>query len=117
MLPTNFDTLAAEYPKVRPALVELRHWIRSHPDWDIIEPRKIAADVREIDTVALAYALHLLVRHGFFRQVYMVETPSGVLADARYEDPGQIPKNLPDRFNRYFETAEADIVPVLVPAK
>jgi len=55
----------------------------------------------------------LLCDKGFFRQVYMVVAPSGVLADGKYDDPRRIPVRVADRWNQYFETAEADIVAVL----
>ncbi|MGA2001287.1 MAG: hypothetical protein ABSG52_14955 [Terriglobales bacterium] len=116
MLPTNFDTLAAEHPQLKRALLEIREWIRTHPDWNVLDPRVLSESLRKVDSFTLAYALHLLVQHGLLRQVYMVVTPSGVLAEGEYDDPKKIPLKVPDRFNNYFETSEADIVPVLIAA-
>lgn len=48
------------------------------------------------------------------KSVYKVKTPSGVFADGEWDDPSQIPPKLPDRFEHYFETAEAEILKVEV---
>jgi hypothetical protein len=113
MLPTNFDSLTDERPDLAATLRQVARWIREHPDWEILDPRELARTAKQIDPWTLASALHLLVERGFFRQVYMVTTPSGVLADGEFDDPRKIPERLPDRFNRHFETAESDIVAVL----
>ncbi len=49
---------------------------------------------------------------GVLQRTYAVLTPDGVLAEGEYADPQDIPDTLPDRFEHYFRTAEADIVPV-----
>jgi hypothetical protein len=41
-----------------------------------------------------------------------VLTPSGVLAEGEFEDPTKIPEKLADRFNRYFDTSDSDVVPL-----
>jgi hypothetical protein len=41
-----------------------------------------------------------------------VVTPAGVLADGEFEDPTGIPEKLPDRFEHYFDTSDAEIVPM-----
>jgi len=41
---------------------------------------------------------------------YKVKTPSGVLADGEWERIEDIPEKIPDRFEYYFETAEAEII-------
>jgi hypothetical protein len=96
-----------------PALDEVAEWIRNHPSWEVLDPRELSKSLRDIDTWHLALALRLLVEKGFFRQVYKVVTPSGVLADDIFDDPRLIPDRLPDRWNQYFDTSEADVVAVL----
>lgn len=91
MLPTNFDTLIADRPDLGPILEDVASWIKHHPDWDIIDPRELSRSLTHADAWALATALRLLCDRGFFRQVYMVVTPSGVLADGKYDDPRRIP--------------------------
>jgi hypothetical protein len=65
-----------------------------------------------LDPKELTDALTLLVNAGVLRLVYKVTTPSGVLAEPEFNDPREIPEKLPDRRERYFETSEADIVPI-----
>jgi hypothetical protein len=65
-----------------------------------------------MDLVSLATALVLLARNGFVHRFYRVITPSGVEADGEFEDLSEIPPRMPDRFENYFDTAEADVVPV-----
>src|SRR5690349_873120 len=108
MLPTNFDSLTAKRPDLRSALRELREWIEEHKYLNTLDPRELARFMPQIDSVKLASALALLVKYGFLQQVYKVVTPSGVLADGEYERPDQVPHRIPDRFNHYFDTDEAE---------
>jgi hypothetical protein len=117
MLPTNFDFLTVERPDLGPTLHRLRDWVQTHRDWNVLDPRELARSLSDVDSFTLASALALLVESGLLRQVYVVVTPSGVLADGEYDDPRQIPKRVPDRFNHYFDTLEAEIIPVLRDAK
>ena len=113
MSPINFEDLAKKHPKHRNALRKLEEWMRRHEDVRVIYPTMLAKEVRgEIDPTALALALALLVKVGLLRRAYKVTTPSGVLADGEFEDPTKIPPKLPDRFERYFDTAESDVVPI-----
>ena len=88
----------------------------SNKDWNVLDPRELARSLSDVDSYTLASALSLLVKSGVLRQVYVVVTPSGSLADGEYDDPRQIPERIPDRFNHYFDTLEAEIIPVLRPA-
>ena len=113
MLPTNFATIVAERPDLAPILDEVAVSIRNHPQWEFLDPRELSRSLVGVDTWMLVSTLGLLVAKGLFRQVYKVVTPSGVLADGTFDDPRKIPPRLPDRWNQYFETAEADVVAVL----
>jgi hypothetical protein len=112
MSPTNFDALAKQHPKYQRALRRLATWLDAHADAAIINPIALAKDVPEVDIVALAEALTLLVQNGWLRRVYKVLTPNGVLAEGEFDDPSTIPARLPDRRENYFDTAEADVIPV-----
>jgi len=104
--------LAKQNPKYRRALHALEAWINAHPEDAVLNPLKLRRDIRNVDPAELAVALTILVRAGLLRRVYKVLTPSGVLADAEFDDPSAIPEKLPDRFERYFETSDADVVPI-----
>lgn len=111
MSPINFDVLISKYPESKRALRKLASWLNEHEDARTIYLRQLAREV-PVDQMALADALSILVEAGVLRRVYKVTTPSGVLADAEFDDPREIPDKLPDRMEHYFDTAESDVVPV-----
>jgi hypothetical protein len=117
MLPTNFDTLASENSDLRPVLGRLKEWVERHQTWSVLDPRILARDLRDVDPFQLSLVLLELVRAGLYRRVYMVETPSGVLAEGEYDDPRKIPDRVADNFCNYFDPMETEIVPVLKPTK
>ena len=113
MLPSNYEPIAGKHPELRTALGRISDWVRQHREWDLLDPRVLAKDLRDLDAQQLAAALVVLGTSELFRRVFMVTTPSGSLADGKYESPRQIPGRLADRFEQYFDTAESDVVPVL----
>lgn len=115
MLPTNFGTLANENSHLRPVLRKLKEWVEKHKDWSVLDPRILAHDLQDVDPFLLSLVLQRLVKMGLYRQVYMVETPSGVLADGEYDDPRKIPHRVHDRSYNYFDPMETEIVPVFKP--
>lgn len=108
----NFDALVDEHPELKQALRALKAWMESHRNVHIIIPRILIREVSELDPEALARALRVLTSEGLLQQVYKVVTPNGVLAEGEFEDPTKIPSRLPDRRERYFDTDDADVVPV-----
>ena len=111
MSPINLDDLVKLHPESGRALNRIATWL-SRQKVSHIYPSQLARDVRDINEIELATALMLLVSDGQFRIVYKVLTPSGVLTDAEFEDPRTIPSKLPDRWEHYFNTADADVVPI-----
>jgi hypothetical protein len=107
----SFADLINKYPQSKKALVEIADWLNRHEDATVLYPSVLARET-SLDPVSLAKALTLLVREGVFRRVYKVTTPSGALADEEFDDPREIPEQLPDRFDHYFSTAESSVVPV-----
>jgi hypothetical protein len=41
---------------------------------------------------------------------FRILTPSGVQAEGEWDTLEEIPARLPDRFNHYFDTEDADVV-------
>jgi hypothetical protein len=117
MLPTNFDTLANENSALRPVVQKVKEWVKGHADKSLLDPRVLARDLRDVDPYLLSLLLVGLVRIGLYRRVYMVETPSGVLAEGEYDDPLKIPRSVSDNFYQPFDPMETDIVPVYKPTK
>jgi len=112
MSPINSEALAREHPEYSRALRRLISWINSQKDLRFINPKWLAKQVSGVDKTDLAAALTLLERAGYLRLVYKVLTPSGVLAEGEFDDPTKIPERLPDRLEHYFDTSEADVVPI-----
>jgi hypothetical protein len=108
----NLEALAKQHPDYARALRALQSWIDAHEQERVINPMKVAKDLRDVDTADLAMAFTLLLKAGLLKRVYKVLTPAGVLADGEFENPTAIPEKLPDRFERYFDTSDAEIVPV-----
>lgn len=108
----SFDALAKENPEYASTLRKLTEWMAKHPDVAEIEPKRLARDLRGVDPVELATTLSLLVRAGQLQRVYKVVAPSGVLAEGEFADPSQIPERVSDRFENYFDTSDADVVPL-----
>jgi hypothetical protein len=103
--------LAKDHPSLESALRDLESWIKSHAEVNLIQPGTVARDLPQVDTRVLAEALTLLENSGYLRRVYKVLTPAGVMAEGEFEDPTRVPERLPDRFENYFDTSDADIVP------
>ena len=112
MSQVNFDNLISEHPDSKRALSKLANWMQAHSDVRVIYPNDLAKELRNIDPVALTKALTVLVKAGVLRRVYKVITPGGVMADQEFNDPTEIPAQLPDRFETYFDTSDSDVVPV-----
>jgi hypothetical protein len=112
MSQVSFERLANENPSYKRALNELASWINSHPHEHTLNPLRLRRDIHKVTAEELTIALTLLVKAGLLRRVYKVLTPSGVFAERDFDNPSEIPDTLPDRFEHYFDTAEADIVPI-----
>jgi len=112
MSPINLGPLEKQHPDYARALRSLQVWIDDHAQERVINPKKVAKDVRDVTTADLAFALTLMLKAGLARRVYKVVTPAGVLADGEFEDPTGIPEKLPDRFEHNFDTSDAEIVPM-----
>jgi hypothetical protein len=108
----NFEALAKQHPEYKRALRKLDSWLTGHPALRVINPKLLAKEISGVDKAELAAALMLLEQAGHLKRVYKVLTPSGVLAEGEFQDPAEIPKRLPDRFENYFDTAEADVLPI-----
>jgi hypothetical protein len=108
----NFEDLVSDNPEVKVALLRVYDWMRNHNDTQAIDPKALPKEVQGLDPIELTRALIILVKTGYLRRVYKVLTPSGVFAEDEFEDPTKIPPMLPDRWERYFDTAESDVVPI-----
>jgi hypothetical protein len=108
----NFVDLVKQNPRLSGTLRAIDAWLDTHKSSAEVDPRTLGNQLVDIDAVDIAQTLLLLLRAGYLTRVYKVLTPSGVYAEGEFDDPTGIPDRLPDRFHHYFETAEADIIPV-----
>jgi hypothetical protein len=108
----NFEALAKQHPEHKRALRKLGSWLARNKEVRVINPKLLAREISDADKTELAAALTLLERAGYLQRVYKVLTPSGVMAEGEFQDPTEIPEKLADRFENYFDTAEADVLPV-----
>jgi hypothetical protein len=76
-----------------------------------LNPVRLRRDIKGPSIDDLAIALTLLEKAGLLRRVYKVVTPTGALADEDFDNLEQIPEKVADRFENYFETSEADVIP------
>jgi len=111
MSPISLDDLAKKHPDLKRALRLLGKWLRKHSD-PILVPATLSRQIDGLDQYELASALVLLAKSGLLIKRYKVVTPSGVYADGEFSEVSEIPERLPDRFNNYFDTADADILPI-----
>lgn len=107
----NFEALVSEHPESKRVLRKLESLLKKHRPGSVITPKELARNVH-VESKVLADALDLLIQAGLLRQVYKVTTPSGILADAEFDDPREIPERLPDPWEHYFDTSESDVVSV-----
>ena len=107
---TDFAALDVRSPELQPALRAFARWRRSHPTVRLLEPARLSRDLKNIDIAHLSLALNALVRAGELRKVFMVKTPTGVLAQGEFEDVSSIPEKLRDSFNDEFNTSDSEIV-------
>ena len=107
----NIKGLAKQHPESGALLRKLESLLNKHQLGSVITPKELARSV-PVEAKALAKALDVLIEAGLIRQVYKVATPNGGLTEEEFDDPREIPEKLPDMWEHYFETAEADIVPV-----
>lgn len=112
MSPVSFEHLAKQNPKYKRALDHLQSWINAHPQDRVLNPLKLRKDLAKLNPAELTMALDLLMQEGLLHRVYKVVTPAGVLAERDFDDPSEIPDKLPDRFEHYFETSDADVIPI-----
>src|SRR5260370_40364911 len=111
MSPINFAALAAENPELGLAWAGLSEWFKKHRKVNFIDIRRLSAEMRGVNVVDLAKALHGLVQQGALKQIYRVAAPDGVLIDRDFSSPTEIPERMPDRFHRTtFDFSEGDIV-------
>lgn len=110
------DHFAREYPSLAGAFARIGDWARAHQNVSRIVVRDLSRELSDVDAWLLGEALDILIRRGILAQAYLVKAPSGVESVRVFNDPTEIPTEVPDKLNNYFSTANADILTLLTPA-
>jgi hypothetical protein len=112
MSQNSLDDLAKQHPEYKRALRKLSAWLSENAGRRSFDAKSLAEELPNLDPAQLAGALALLVKAGVLQQAYKVITPAGVLSESEFDDPTKIPEKVADRFNNFFETSDADVVPI-----
>jgi hypothetical protein len=117
MLLDSFALLARADNGFRDTYLQLEDFAKRHADWKWIDPVTVSKDLPLLDAFDLGAALTQAVERGVLRIKYTVLTPDGVLASDAFDSPGEIPRQLPDRFEVFFDTRVRPLVTVFEEAK
>ena len=112
MLPTIFGHLADERPDLETVWRQFANWAETHPDVQIIDPRRVARYIKGATIEDIADAFSVLVREGYLRQVFKVETPTGGLRGPEYDSPLEVPQQVIGEFGQRYDLDDVEIVPV-----
>lgn len=107
----NFDILAKQYPKLEPVWTQLDDWFKK-AQLKTVDPARVARELGNIRSDLLAEAFSLLVKEGWLTLKYRLESPNGVFEGPVFDDPNQIPEEVPGRFEQPIITESCRIVPV-----
>lgn len=115
MLFIDFVSLADRYPDMGAVWIALAEWSKDHSQVSYIVPHLVARDLAKIVPEELNRAFDILVEEQSYAQVYRVLNPSTLtFLPGAWESLTDVPDRIPDRWNMLIDTADAQIIPVLV---
>ena len=99
-LPSDFGKLAVQYPDLTAVWKGLETWFAQNPGTVFLYEDRLMRELPEVDPVALAVALQILVRDGSLTRKYRLRTPSGkILDEEEYDDLESIEPEVFDTFD------------------
>lgn len=112
MSPINFDVLQDSYPDLADVWDALRSWFARHGRWQYVDlPLLLRGMPPHIDRVRLIVGLQGMIDQGMLATAYRVKAPNGELLEGDFDEPDQIPPELPSRdYSELIRTADGDIV-------
>jgi hypothetical protein len=87
-------------------------WLDSHSSTPLFDPQQMSRELPQFSVAELSQAIACLGEDGYFKPVFAVRTPSGVIADEVFQEATQVPPKLRDRFDHEFLTEGSEIVPM-----
>jgi hypothetical protein len=103
---------SAKAPRFGRVMLAVGEWIDSHSSAPIFDPQQLSKELSQFAIRDISKALACLAEEGGFRPVFVVRTPSGVIADDVFPDPESIPPEIRDRFDHAFLTSGSEIIPM-----
>jgi len=103
---------SAKIPSFGRAMRAVGEWIDLHSSASMFDPQQLSRELPQFGVGVLSVALSCLAEDGDLRPVFMVKTPSGVLAEGIFSNPESIPDEVRDRFDHAFRTSGSEIVPM-----
>ncbi len=111
MSPINFDILQAEYPEYATVWSVLREWFKRNSRKQYVELSVLLRAFPKIDRLAFIFALQAMIDKGMLAAAYRVRSPEGDLLESEFDEPDQIPPQLPARdYSHMVSTEEGDVV-------
>ena len=107
----KFSALSVLHPALSGTFDALDGLVVKHK-FGISDLAHLQKQLPEVPPPTLAQALQVAVEAGVLEVRHTVLTPSGVIAPDTFVTVEEIPEKLADRFENYFETAEAEAITV-----
>lgn len=109
----NFISFRRTHPDLSVAWDQLEGWLQCHPEVRFLESDRLGRELSAVPAWILTQALNSLAVEGDLQLKYMVRSPDGHLLQGTYENPGEVPGELPDRFHQFhFKVKDENILPV-----
>ena len=111
MSPINFDILRAEYPEYGEIWPRLQRWFKKNWRKKYVELSVLLRAIPDVNKMDLIMAIHAMIEDGMLATAYKFRAPDGDLLDGEFEEPDQVPKELPSRdYSHWVPTDSGDIV-------
>lgn len=111
MSPINFATLRDDYPEYGAVWPQLKTWFEKNRRKQYVELSVLLRALRDVQKMDVIMALHAMIHEGMLTTAYKFRAPDGDLLEGEFEEPDQIPKELPSRdYSHFVPTDSGDIV-------
>lgn len=111
MSPTDSEVSKPEEPNLAQAMSAVQAWLEAHRQVDVVYPKRLIWELK-LAPLQVGSVLVLLARQGKLKRRFAVEAPNGVLAEALFADPAEMPEILYDTSERPFRSEEGEVVEV-----
>lgn len=111
MSPINFDILRAEHPEYGDVWPKLQKWFENNWRKKYVELSVLLRAIPNVKKLDLIMAIHAMIQHGMLITAYKFRAPDGDLLEGEFEEPDQLPTELPSRdYSHFIPTDSGDFV-------